>query len=88
VNDLLRDLESHGYIQLKPVPPDSRARSIRLAARGKRLDAAIRREAAAAEQELSKVLGNDAFNQFHETLVKVVEIADSAAGQRRQNRNP
>jgi DNA-binding MarR family transcriptional regulator len=88
VNDLLRDLESHGYIQLKADPDDSRARRIRLTARGRRLDKVIRREAAAAERALSSILGNEAFDQFHETLVRVVEIADSASKLRRQKPGP
>jgi DNA-binding MarR family transcriptional regulator len=86
VNDLIRDLESHGYIELKPDPDDSRARRIRLTARGRRLDTAIRREAAAAERALSLEIGKEAFNQFHETLVKVVKIADTTSRLRRQIR--
>jgi DNA-binding MarR family transcriptional regulator len=87
VNDLLRDLESHGYIQLKPDPDDSRARRIHLTARGRRLDTVIRREAAAAERALAAEIGKDAFNQFHDTLVKIAGIADTASRLRRQNRN-
>lgn len=68
VNDLLRDLERRGYLVLRADPEDSRARLVRLTARGRRLDAAVRAEARAAERELAAVLGVGRFNAMRDAL--------------------
>lgn len=71
VNDLLRHLERGRYIELRPDPADGRARQIRLTARGKRLDAAVRTQARRAEQEILKSVGSERFGIFRETLIEI-----------------
>jgi DNA-binding MarR family transcriptional regulator len=75
VNDLLRYLEQRGYVESRPDPEDQRARLIYLTPRGKRLDAAVRAHAAAAERQLSAELGAESFRQFCSTLARICERA-------------
>jgi DNA-binding MarR family transcriptional regulator len=78
VNDLLRHLEEYGYIKLRQDPADTRARLIHLTARGRQFEAAVRRQAGAAEQDLAERIGGRRFKQFHETLVQIAGLVDEA----------
>src|SRR5580693_5594931 len=49
VNDLLGDLERHGYLVREPDSADGRARVIRLTSKGRRLQQTIYAEAGAAQ---------------------------------------
>ena len=69
VNDLLRDLERLGYIELQRDPQDKRGRLVRLTAKGRRLDAWVRQEARAVEREFAQTLGAKRFNVLREALV-------------------
>lgn len=68
VNDLLRDLERLGYLVLRPDPHDRRARLVRLTARGRQLDAAVRTEAREAEGEIRDLLGPSRFTALRKAL--------------------
>lgn len=74
INDLLRRLEQTGYLELRPDPDDKRARLVRLTARGKKLDDAIRRHAQSAESVLVSELGEDAFRQLHKSLLQICNL--------------
>lgn len=49
INDFLGHLERRGAVERRPDPADSRARLVRLTARGRQLDAAVRAHARAAD---------------------------------------
>ncbi len=72
VNDLLRELERLGYLELRPDPHDRRARRVRLTAQGRRLDAVVRNEARAAERELVEALGAARFNALRQALLDLL----------------
>lgn len=74
INDLLRRLEHRGYVELRPDPRDRRARLVCLTARGRQLEAEVRTQARAAEQELAQALGKRRFREFRETLLRLIEL--------------
>lgn len=71
VNDLLRHLERCGYAECRPDPNDRRARLVCLTARGRRLEATVRKYARVAERELANELGQACFREFYRALVKI-----------------
>jgi DNA-binding MarR family transcriptional regulator len=71
VNDLIRHLERCGYAESRPDANDKRARLLCLTARGRRLEAAVRKYARAAEHELENELGAVRFHEFLTTLRKI-----------------
>jgi DNA-binding MarR family transcriptional regulator len=71
VNDLLRHLEKHGYLESVADTKDRRARLVRFTRRGRRLDSVVRTHAAAAERELAQELGEPAFHALYDTLLKI-----------------
>ena len=73
VNDLLRDLEQLGYLELEPDPSDSRARIIRLSARGKRLQEAAVAAHAEVEHEWAQRVGQRRFDALRAALVTVTD---------------
>ena len=68
INDLLRQLERQGYIELKPDPDDKRARLVCLTERGRQLDARVRWHARAAEEGFARQIGDDRFREFRKVL--------------------
>ncbi|HZP39411.1 MAG TPA: MarR family transcriptional regulator [Methylomirabilota bacterium] len=90
VNDLLRDLERRGYLVLRPDPSDRRARLVRLTARGRRLDAAVRAAAREAEREIRERLGEARFTALREALLDLRGPPGSSArpGKRAGARGP
>jgi DNA-binding MarR family transcriptional regulator len=68
LNDLLRHLESTGYLNLLPDPDDSRARLVRLTPRGRALHAALWTQARRAESRLRDAIGHARFEEFKKTL--------------------
>lgn len=82
INDLLRHLERCGYVHCRPDPEDGRARLVRLTARGRQLDAAVRVHAAAAERELTRELGEDSFRALYHLLQKIADMPTERAGDR------
>jgi DNA-binding MarR family transcriptional regulator len=80
VNDLLRDLERMGYVELQPDPSDARARLVRLTPLGRKLERVVWREAEAAENEIAGALGRRQFRDFRATLAEVTEVLARGAG--------
>lgn len=75
VNDLIRDLQRHGYAQYRPDPSDHRARLIHLTTRGRRLEQATRKYAVAAEKELEQELGRERFRELRSILLKISKLS-------------
>lgn len=68
VNDLLRDLEALGYLNLEADRDDSRARIVRLTARGKELHRRAVATHAATEREWEQIVGEHRYRELRETL--------------------
>jgi len=73
VNDLLGDLERHGYLLRVQDPADGRARMIRLTSKGRRLEQTIYAEAGAAQMRIADILGPRRFSQLHISLELLAE---------------
>jgi len=71
VNDLLRQLEAKGYIELRPDPADGRARLITLTDRGSMLMEAIRTAAKQVAAEWARCVGHEQFEALRGTLVRL-----------------
>jgi DNA-binding MarR family transcriptional regulator len=74
VNDLLRHLEQHGYLERLPDSADRRARVIRLTPKGRRLEETIYAEAGAAQLRIAEILGPRRFAQLHSSLQLLTEL--------------
>ncbi len=72
VNDLLRDLERLGYLELERDPDDSRARIIRLTERGRSLHATAVEVHAAVEAEWERAVGRRRYQQLRRTLADLL----------------
>lgn len=84
VNDLLRDLERLGYLELETDPTDSRARIIGLTDRGKRLHEIAIGIHAETEDEWARMVGRRSYQQLRRTLSRITELrADGAPALRR-----
>jgi DNA-binding MarR family transcriptional regulator len=68
VNDRLGDLERLGYLSRERDPADSRARIVRLTARGRRLHESALAAHARIEDEWAEAVGGERFAQLRETL--------------------
>jgi DNA-binding MarR family transcriptional regulator len=68
IHDLLRHLETRGYIEFRTDINDRRARLISLTAKGRKLTASVQKYADAAELELEQKLGAKRFRDFLSTL--------------------
>lgn len=68
VNDRLGELERLGYLTREPDPADSRARIVRLTARGRRLHEAALAAHERIEREWAEVVGAKRFAALRETL--------------------
>lgn len=79
INDLLRYVERRGYVERRIDLVDSRARLIYLTARGRRLDAAVRAHAWAAERELANALGQGPLQELRDTLSRIVDLTGPLA---------
>jgi DNA-binding MarR family transcriptional regulator len=79
MNDTLRQLESKGYIELRPDPTDGRARLIELTSEGSQLMESVRTAAAQVAAEWSKAVGKKRFEAFHSTLSLLVAITQAGA---------
>ena len=67
VNDLLRDLEGQGYLELRPDPTDDRARLVRLTKQGQRLHEAAVAAHARVEAEWAQAVGRQDFERLRRT---------------------
>jgi DNA-binding MarR family transcriptional regulator len=76
VNDLLRDLERHGYLSLERDRHDNRARIIRLTPRGRRLHQIAVGVHAQIEAEWSQAIGPRRYKQLRRALDDLIVPAD------------
>jgi DNA-binding MarR family transcriptional regulator len=65
---LVDDLESRGYVRRVADPTDSRAKVVRLTARGRGAAAECRRAVQAVEKEAAGVLGDRRYDLLRESL--------------------
>jgi DNA-binding MarR family transcriptional regulator len=72
VNDLLRELEALGYLDLQPDPSDNRARTVRLSLRGRSLHEIALAKHAQVEDEWAKVVGEARYQSARATLAELV----------------
>jgi DNA-binding MarR family transcriptional regulator len=73
VNDLLRDLESLGFLTREEVRGDGRARVIRLTPDGRALEDTVHRELQLAEERIASILGSQRFEEYRKMTVEIVE---------------
>jgi len=73
MNQLLRSLETLGYIARSDAPDEGRARIVRLTRRGRAAYARIHEILRDIEREWNAELGHEAFNQLKELLLRVWE---------------
>ena len=78
VNDLLRDLEALGYLQLERDSADSRARVIRLTDRGKALHELAVAIHAGIEQEWTQRIGEHHYRQLRDSLSQLIALPAAA----------
>jgi DNA-binding MarR family transcriptional regulator len=74
MNDVCRQLERSGYIELRPDPEDGRARLITLTPQGEELLLDVRAAAAEAAEEWERALGKKRFEAFHKALLDLVDL--------------
>ncbi len=77
MNDLLRQLEARGYLELRPDPSDGRARLIILTERGSELMEFVRSVAHQVAEEWARAVGRRRFDTFRKTLQELVETNGS-----------
>ena len=73
VNDLLRDMETRGYLELTPDATDGRARIIRLTEKGHHLEQIVHEAAGAVDQQIATCLGSRRYEAFMSSLNEIVE---------------
>lgn len=79
INDLLRQLETKGYLELRPDPSDGRARLITLTARGSELMELTRAVAQDIAEEWAQRVGRRRYESLRQTLLQLVEAANRGA---------
>src|SRR5437867_6849035 len=70
---MIDDLEARGYVRRVPDPNDSRAKLVRLTARGRRAAAECRRAVQSVEQRTRRQLGDRRYDTLRETLEELAE---------------
>ena len=73
---LVDDLQTMGCVRRTPDPEDSRAKAVRLTAKGLRQRASARKAIQAVESRLKRQLGPRRFEAFRATLEELVEPAE------------
>ena len=71
---MIDDLEARGYVRRVPDPNDSRAKLVRLTARGRRAAAECRRAVQSVEQRTRRQLGDRRYDTLRETLEELAEV--------------
>ena len=79
VNDLLRDLEHMGYVELQPDPNDGRARIIHYTDRGWRLLEASSRISGEIGERWAKEIGRRSFDGLVAALRTIVALPEDGA---------
>jgi DNA-binding MarR family transcriptional regulator len=70
---MVDDLEARGYVRRVPDPNDSRAKLVRLTARGRRAAAECRRAVQSVEQRTRRQLGDRRYETLREALEELAE---------------
>jgi DNA-binding MarR family transcriptional regulator len=78
INDLLRQLEAKGYLELRLDPSDGRARLITLTESGSELMELTRRVAQEVSDEYARLVGRKRFDALRKTLIFLVEAMDKS----------
>jgi DNA-binding MarR family transcriptional regulator len=76
---LVDQLEKAGYVERAPDPTDARARLVRLAERGRAVQAQARKTERAIEREWERHLGKDRMQVLREALTALRAITDPYA---------
>ncbi|MEX2238522.1 MAG: MarR family transcriptional regulator [Dehalococcoidia bacterium] len=76
MNDLLRQVEAKGYVELRADPSDGRARLITLTDSGSELMEHVRAAAHEISEEWAQAVGRSRFDAFHKTLLRLVDAAN------------
>jgi DNA-binding MarR family transcriptional regulator len=76
---LVDDLETRGYVRRVPDPEDSRAKVVRLTARGRRYVAEARRAVAAVEARARRELGDRRYESLWGALEEVIGAGSEPA---------
>jgi DNA-binding MarR family transcriptional regulator len=76
---LVDDLETRGYVRRVPDPEDSRAKVVRLTARGRRYVAEARRAVAAVEARARRELGDRRYESLWGALEELIGAGSEAA---------
>jgi DNA-binding MarR family transcriptional regulator len=82
VGEAVADLERLGYVERVPDPDDGRAKIIRLSERGREAAAAAEKIFADIERRFSAEVGDQRFEEFHDTLRRVFLLTRMPAGTR------
>ena len=77
MNDLLRQLEARGYLELQPDPSDGRARLISLTERGSELMELTHTMAQDVADEWAAQVGRERLGDLRQTLLDLLEARDS-----------
>ena len=72
MNDLLRQLEARGYLELRPDPSDGRARLITLTDRGSELMELTHAMAQDVADEWAALVGHERIDALRQTLIELV----------------
>lgn len=72
INNLLRELESFGYLRLEPDVADGRARLVRLTERGHAMMNTLREHSVQVGLRWAELLGAQRFAQFEQALRDIV----------------
>ena len=72
VNDLLRELEDRGYVQLVPDPGDGRAKRLQLTPRGRRLGRIGSKLSQGVGERWAQQVGSDRYATFEAVLQEIV----------------
>jgi DNA-binding MarR family transcriptional regulator len=73
---LVDDLESRGYVRRVPDPADTRAKLVRLTARGRRAAAECRRAVQGLEQRTKRQLGDRSYEALRDALEDLATPSD------------
>jgi len=78
---LVDDLEQRGYVRRVPDPEDSRAKVVRLTARGRRFVAEARRSVAAVEVRARRELGDRRYEALRDSLEQLIGVGGETAAE-------
>lgn len=81
VNDLLKDLESYGYIRREPGVLDRRNRIIRLTGKGLKLEQVLRVAARDADRLVQAELGAAEYRTFRSRLLQISDFWKTHSGE-------